>query len=238
LARMPSSKEPLAHHRPSSAISSVASSARVGLLQGDETPWLQWQAALRESAQTHRTLLAAEARANHLVNADACNRTPRAVSVDLTPETEAARQVCATIPQFNRQARAHDWALRERALLEMRLETPPKANSYHVDNGSEATQRLSLATLVLEEHTRDAKRRIEQARQTIGRITSADGWTPRPVVRSQSTGRLWLRSDYSEPDHLYHSSSLAKQRRDAANAPRLRRSKSAERQRPRAAGVH
>jgi len=193
---------------------------------------------LSPGAASLRTLLAAEARANHLVNADACNRTPRAVSVDLTPETEAARQVCATIPQFNRQARAHDWALRERALLEMRLETPPKANSYHVDNGSEATQRLSLATLVLEEHTRDAKRRIEQARQTIGRITSADGWTPRPVVRSQSTGRLWLRSDYSEPDHLYHSSSLAKQRRDAANAPRLRRSKSAERQRPRAAGVH
>ena len=58
-----------------------------------EGTWHAWQAALKHSAQTHKQLLGAEARANYLANLDACNRTPRAISVDLAPETAAARKV-------------------------------------------------------------------------------------------------------------------------------------------------
>ena len=180
--------------------SSTCSERRlVGLQRQDESPWQQWQLALREHTQVHRTLLAMTARANHLVNADACERTPRKVSNELAPDTEAARQVFAMLPEANAAAREHDWRARMHLTREMILATPPKAVCWHVDDGSRATDQLLLATAELSQRTDQARKLIDDSRRVTNQIISSPSFSPRSLQRSPSDGRLQIRGDWTSP---------------------------------------
>ena len=180
--------------------SSTCSERRlVGLQRQDESPWQQWQLALREHAQVHRTLLAMTARANHLVNADACERTPRKVSNELAPDTEAARQVFAMLPEANAAAREHDWRARMHLTREMILATPPKAKCWHVDDGSRATDQLLRATAELSLRTDQARKLIEDHRRVANQILSSPSFSPRPLQRSPADGRLQIKGDWTSP---------------------------------------
>jgi len=217
------SSTPASGSTSASTSASASASGRVGWRRGDEEPWRLWQAALRESAHVQRTLLAAESRAHHLVNVDACRRTRREISVELAPETEAARQLCAMLPAANARARTRAWADRSRALSDLRESTGPKARCWHVDDGSAGTLQLSLATEALAQSTADARQRIERAEQMATRITSADDWMPGGPSprRSRSAGRLRPGVAAAEAalafePHLLHSPTLSRQRRQAA----------------------
>jgi len=182
------------------ASSSTCSERRlVGLQRQDESPWQQWQLALREHAQVHRTLLAETARANHLVNADTCERTPRKISNELAPDTEAARQVYAMLPEANAAAREHDWRARMHLTREMILATPPKAKCWHVDDGSRATDQLLRATAELSLRTDQARKLIEDHRRVANQILSSPSFSPRPLQRSPADGRLQIKGDWTSP---------------------------------------
>ena len=181
------------------ASSSTCSERRlVGLQRQDESPWQQWQLALREHAQVHRTLLAETARANHLVNADTCERTPT-ISNDLAPDTEAARQVYAMLPEANAAAREHDWRARMHLTREMIFATPPKAKCWHVDDGSRATDQLLRATAELSLRTDQARKLIEDHRRVANQIISSPSFSPRSLQRSPADGRLQIKGDWTSP---------------------------------------
>lgn len=90
------------------------------------------------------------------------------VSVELTAQTEAARQELAARGVAHREACARDWADRGGWLAEVREETQPRViASWNEDEDEEATRRLARATSEMQAKAYTTELAADEIRQGL-----------------------------------------------------------------------